>query len=95
MKMHAKKEHINGGFLLSVSIKILNIALLSGISMICAKNPKGSFVLFIILVFYNASGLLIFINLDVFAWTSLAMHFGAITMLSLLMVMMLKHHEKR
>ena len=70
--MHAKKEHINGGFLLSVSIKILNIALLSGISMICAKNPKGSFVLFIILVFYNASGLLIFINLDVFAWTSLA-----------------------
>ena len=58
MKMHAKKEHINGGFLLSVSIKLLNLALLPGVMVVRAKNPVGSFVLFLILVFYNAQFLL-------------------------------------
>ena len=82
-------------FILSIGIKILNLALLSGINVINTKNPKCSFVFFLILVFCNASGLPILINLGFFAWNSFAMHFGAITVLSLFMVMMLKHHEKR
>lgn len=64
------------------------LALLSGIMVIRAKNPVYS-VLFLILVFCNASGLLLLINLDFFAMVFLVVYVGAIAVLFLFVVMML------
>lgn len=64
------------------------LALLSGVMVIRAKNPVYS-VLFLILVFCNASGLLILINLDFFAMVFLVVYVGAIAVLFLFVVMML------
>lgn len=63
-------------------------ALLSGIMVIRAKNPVYS-VLFLILVFCNASGLLLLIHLDFFAMVFLVVYVGAIAVLFLFVVMML------
>lgn len=64
------------------------LALLSGIMVIRAKNPVYS-VLFLILVFCNASGLLLLIHLDFFAMVFLVVYVGAIAVLFLFVVMML------
>lgn len=64
------------------------LALLSGIMVIRAKNPVYS-VLFLILVFCNASGLLLLLNLDFFAMVFLVVYVGAIAVLFLFVVMML------
>lgn len=64
------------------------LALLSAIMVIRAKNPVYS-VLFLILVFCNASGLLLLINLDFFAMVFLVVYVGAIAVLFLFVVMML------
>ena len=63
-------------------------AILSGIMVIRAKNPVYS-VLFLILVFCNAAGLLILIDLDFFAMVFLVVYVGAIAVLFLFVVMML------
>lgn len=63
-------------------------AILSGIMVIRAKNPVYS-VLFLILVFCNAAGLLILLDLDFFAMVFLVVYVGAIAVLFLFVVMML------
>jgi NADH-ubiquinone oxidoreductase chain 6 len=65
-----------------------SIALISGIMVITARNPVHS-VLFLILVFCNAAGLLILLNLDFFAMIFLVVYVGAIAVLFLFVVMML------
>jgi len=65
-----------------------SLALLSSIMVIRAKNPVYS-VLFLILVFCNASGLLLLIHLDFFAMVFLVVYVGAIAVLFLFVVMML------
>nr|YP_008802530.1 NADH dehydrogenase subunit 6 [Monomastix sp. OKE-1]AGZ90183.1 NADH dehydrogenase subunit 6 [Monomastix sp. OKE-1] len=65
-----------------------SIALISGVMVITAKNPVHS-VLFLILVFCNAAGLLILLNLDFFAMIFLIVYVGAIAVLFLFVVMML------
>lgn len=62
--------------------------LLSGIMVIQARNPVHS-VLFLILVFFNAAGLLVLLNLDFFAMIFLVVYVGAIAVLFLFVVMML------
>lgn len=68
--------------------------LFSSISLICAtlviqtKNPIHS-VLFLIMVFLNASGLLVLLGLDFFAMILVIVYIGAITTLFLFVVMML------
>lgn len=64
------------------------LALLSAIMVIRAKNPVYS-VLFLILVFCNAAGLLLLIHLDFFAMVFLVVYVGAIAVLFLFVVMML------
>jgi NADH-ubiquinone oxidoreductase chain 6 len=65
-----------------------SLALLSGIMVIQARNPVHS-VLFLILVFFNAAGLLILLGLDFFAMIFLVVYVGAIAVLFLFVVMML------
>jgi len=64
------------------------LCILSGIMVIRSKNPVHS-VLFLILVFCNASGLLILLGLDFFAMVFLVVYVGAIAVLFLFVVMML------
>jgi len=61
---------------------------MSGVMVITAKNPVHS-VLFLILVFCNAAGLLVLLNLDFFAMIFLIVYVGAIAVLFLFVVMML------
>lgn len=65
-----------------------SLALISGVMVIRAKNPVHS-VLFLILVFCNAAGLLILLDLDFFAMIFLVVYVGAIAVLFLFVVMML------
>ena len=65
-----------------------SFALISGVMVIQAKNPVHS-VLFLILVFFNAAGLLILLGLDFFAMIFLVVYVGAIAVLFLFVVMML------
>ena len=65
-----------------------SITLVSGVMVITARNPVHS-VLFLILVFCNAAGLLILLNLDFFAMIFLVVYVGAIAVLFLFVVMML------
>jgi NADH:ubiquinone oxidoreductase subunit 6 (subunit J) len=62
--------------------------LISGVMVIQARNPVHS-VLFLILVFFNAAGLLILLGLDFFAMIFLVVYVGAIAVLFLFVVMML------
>jgi NADH-ubiquinone oxidoreductase chain 6 len=64
-----------------------SIALVSASLVIRAKNPVHS-VLFLVLVFCNASGLLILLGLDFFAMILLVVYVGAIAVLFLFVVMM-------
>jgi len=64
------------------------LACLSGVMVIKAKNPIYS-VLFLILVFTNASGLLLIIDLDFFSMIFLTVYVGAIAVLFLFVIMML------
>lgn len=65
-----------------------SITLISGVMVITARNPVHS-VLFLILVFCNAAGLLILLELDFFAMIFLVVYVGAIAVLFLFVVMML------
>lgn len=65
-----------------------SLAVASGIFVIRAQNPVHS-VLFLILVFCQAAGLLILQNLDFFAMIFLVVYVGAIAVLFLFVVMML------
>jgi NADH-ubiquinone oxidoreductase chain 6 len=65
-----------------------SLTLLSGVMVIQARNPVHS-VLFLILVFFNAAGLLILLGLDFFAMIFLVVYVGAIAVLFLFVVMML------
>jgi NADH:ubiquinone oxidoreductase subunit 6 (subunit J) len=65
-----------------------SLALVSGIMVIQSRNPVHS-VLFLILVFFNAAGLLILLGLDFFAMIFLVVYVGAIAVLFLFVVMML------
>lgn len=61
---------------------------LSALMVIRAKNPVYS-VLFLILVFCNAAGLLVLLDLDFFAVVFLVVYVGAVAVLFLFVVMML------
>ena len=65
-----------------------SLALISGLMVIQARNPIHS-VLFLILVFFNAAGLLLLLGLDFFALILLIVYVGAIAVLFLFVVMML------
>jgi NADH-ubiquinone oxidoreductase chain 6 len=65
-----------------------SMTLISGVMVIQARNPVHS-VLFLILVFFNAAGLLILLGLDFFAMIFLVVYVGAIAVLFLFVVMML------
>lgn len=65
-----------------------SLALISAGLVIQVANPVHS-VLFLILVFFNAAGLLILIGLDFFAMIFLVVYIGAIAVLFLFVVMML------
>ncbi len=65
-----------------------SLFLLAGIMVIQSRNPVHS-VLFLILVFFNAAGLLILLKLDFFAMIFLVVYVGAIAVLFLFVVMML------
>jgi NADH:ubiquinone oxidoreductase subunit 6 (subunit J) len=62
--------------------------LLSALMVIRSKNPVYS-VLFLILVFCNAAGLLVLLDLDFFAVVFLVVYVGAVAVLFLFVVMML------
>lgn len=65
-----------------------SIAILGALMVISVKNPVYS-VLFLILVFFNVSGLLILLNMEFIALTFLIVYIGAIAVLFLFVVMML------
>lgn len=65
-----------------------SMTLVSGVMVIQARNPVYS-VLFLILVFFNAAGLLVLLGLDFFALIFLVVYVGAIAVLFLFVVMML------
>ncbi len=64
------------------------LALLSAIMVIASKNPIHS-VVFLILVFCNATGLLLLLKLEFIAIMFLIIYVGAIAVLFLFVVMML------
>ena len=65
-----------------------SLALISGVMVIQARNPVHS-VLFLILVFFNSTGLLVLLGLEFFAMIFLVVYVGAIAVLFLFVVMML------
>lgn len=65
-----------------------SIALISAIMVIGAQNPIHS-VIFLILVFCNATGLLILLKIEFIALMFLIIYVGAIAVLFLFVVMML------
>jgi NADH-ubiquinone oxidoreductase chain 6 len=65
-----------------------SLTLVSGALVIQARNPVHS-VLFLVLVFFNAAGLLVLLGLDFFALIFLVVYVGAIAVLFLFVVMML------
>jgi len=65
-----------------------SLAIVSGMMVIRARNPVHS-VLFLILVFCNAAGLLLLLGLDFFAIIFLVVYVGAIAVLFLFVVMIL------
>ncbi len=65
-----------------------SLALVCSTMVISSRNPVYS-VLFLILVFVNASGLLLLLGLDFFAMLFLVVYIGAIAVLFLFVVMML------
>lgn len=65
-----------------------SMTLISGVMVIQSRNPVHS-VLFLILVFFNAAGLLVLLGLDFFAMIFLVVYVGAIAVLFLFVVMML------
>lgn len=83
IRVFKKENYMNFLFYLFSSL-----TLLSGIMVIQARNPVHS-VLFLILVFFNAAGLLILLGLDFFAMIFLVVYVGAIAVLFLFVVMML------
>lgn len=65
-----------------------SIALISAVMVIISKNPIHS-VVFLILVFCNATGLLILLKMEFIAMMFLIIYVGAIAVLFLFVVMML------
>lgn len=65
-----------------------SLSVVSGVMVIQSRNPVHS-VLFLILVFFNAAGLLLLVGLDFFAMIFLVVYVGAIAVLFLFVVMML------
>jgi NADH:ubiquinone oxidoreductase subunit 6 (subunit J) len=63
-----------------INILFTSLALVSASLVIRAQNPVHS-VLFLILVFCNASGLLVLLGLDFFAMILLVVYVGAIAVL--------------
>lgn len=65
-----------------------SLAILSGSLVISARNPMHS-ILFLVLVFSNAAGLLLLLESDFLAMLLLVVYVGAIAVLFLFVVMML------
>lgn len=65
-----------------------SLAVVCAIMVIQSKNPVHS-VLFLILVFFNSSALLLLLGLDFFALIFLVVYVGAIAVLFLFVIMML------
>jgi NADH-quinone oxidoreductase subunit J len=65
-----------------------SIAIASGIMVVSSKNPVHS-ILYLVLVFFNASGLLLLIKVEFLAMIFLVVYVGAIAVLFLFVVMML------
>jgi NADH-quinone oxidoreductase subunit J len=65
-----------------------SIAIVSGIMVISSRNPMHS-VLFLVLVFCNAAGLLLLLETEFLAMLLLIVYVGAIAVLFLFVVMML------
>ena len=65
-----------------------SIAIVSSLMLISARNPVHS-VLFLVLVFCNAAGLLILLETEFLAMLFLVVYVGAIAVLFLFVVMML------
>lgn len=65
-----------------------SIALMSSVMVISARNPIHS-ILFLILVFCNAAGLLILLEVEFLAMLFLIVYVGAISVLFLFVIMML------
>jgi NADH-quinone oxidoreductase subunit J len=64
------------------------LALIAGIGVIFSKNPIHS-VIFLILVFCNATGLLLLFKIELLAMMFIIIYVGAIAVLFLFVVMML------
>lgn len=64
------------------------LAILSGIMVIGSRNPVHS-VLFLILVFFNATGLFLLLEVEFIAMIILMVYVGAVAVLFLFVVMML------
>ena len=67
---------------------LAGIALISSIMVISARNPVHS-VLFLILAFFNAAGLLILMEMEFLSLIFIVVYVGAIAVLFLFVVMML------
>ena len=67
---------------------LAGIALISSIMVITARNPVHS-VLFLILAFFNAAGLLILMEMEFLSLIFIVVYVGAIAVLFLFVVMML------
>jgi NADH-quinone oxidoreductase subunit J len=65
-----------------------SVAIVSGLMVIRAENPVHS-VLFLILTFFNASGLLLLLEVEFLAMIFIIVYVGAIAILFLFVVMML------
>jgi len=65
-----------------------SIAIISGVMVISSRNPMHS-VLFLVLVFCNAAGLLLLLETEFLAMLLLIVYVGAIAVLFLFVVMML------
>ena len=82
------KDYFNNGFFIEFVDITYNIAILLGVFTIIYKNPVVS-VLFLILLFIDIAGLLIFVGYDYIGLSYILVYVGAVSILFLFILMLI------
>ena len=86
--MFVLNDYFNNGFFVELIDIIYSIAILLGVFTIIYKNPVVS-VLFLILLFIDIAGLLIFVGYDYIGLSYILVYVGAVSILFLFILMLI------
>ena len=86
--MFLLNDYINNGFFVEIVNILYNVAILLGVFTIIYKNPVVS-VLFLILLFFDIAGLLIFVGYNYIGLSYILVYVGAVSILFLFILMLI------